>query len=317
MNPDLVSVGKALAGGVPMGAALVKEEVAAALSFGDHGTTFGGNLLACRAALVCLDELTAGLMDHVKKVGAHLEAQLREMQKKHPAIVEIRGAGLMWGLELNVRCRCRARSRHPAGRARQSHGGKGHPAAASARHHGGRAGSSARIARCRVQRSVRRSHDMKKPTRSARTSASDRRPRATRRKHSRSDSAESAGGSSSAPPAERADLAHRSLRRRRRRPRLDRRLRRARAAQPVARRNPLARRQREAARAGSRPPHRRRAEGPRSRSAASTTCVSSPISRRISRTWAFRSFRTPGCRRKSWPTAGPARCSGGANNSRW
>jgi acetylornithine/N-succinyldiaminopimelate aminotransferase len=101
MNPDLVPVGKALAGGVPMGAALVKEEVAAALAFGDHGTTFGGNLLACRAALVCLDQLTAGLMEHVKKTGAHLEARLREMQKKHPAIVEIRGAGLMWGLELN------------------------------------------------------------------------------------------------------------------------------------------------------------------------------------------------------------------------
>jgi acetylornithine/N-succinyldiaminopimelate aminotransferase len=102
MNPDLVPVGKALAGGVPMGAALVKEDVAAALAFGDHGTTFGGNLLACRAALVCLDQLTAGLMEHVKKTGAYLETKLREMQKKHPAIVEVRGAGLMWGLELNV-----------------------------------------------------------------------------------------------------------------------------------------------------------------------------------------------------------------------
>jgi acetylornithine/N-succinyldiaminopimelate aminotransferase len=102
MKPDLVSVGKALAGGVPMGAAIVKEEVAAALAFGDHGTTFGGNLLACRAALVCLDQLTSGLIDHVRNVGAHLEAKLRAMQKKHPAIVDVRGAGLMWGLELNV-----------------------------------------------------------------------------------------------------------------------------------------------------------------------------------------------------------------------
>ncbi len=162
MNPDLVPVGKALAGGVPMGAALVKEDVAAALAFGDHGTTFGGNLLACRAALVCLDQLTAGLMEHVKKTGAHLEAKLREMQKKHPAIVEVRGAGLMWGLELNVDAAPRARSRHPAGRAGESHGGKGHPVASSADYHGGRAGSGAWIARCRVQRSVRRSHDMKK-----------------------------------------------------------------------------------------------------------------------------------------------------------
>ncbi len=101
MNPDLVSVGKALAGGVPMGAALVKEDVAAALSFGDHGSTFGGNLLACRAALVCLDELNAGLMDHVRRVGAHLGSKLRDLKKKHPAIIDIRGAGLMWGLELN------------------------------------------------------------------------------------------------------------------------------------------------------------------------------------------------------------------------
>ncbi len=102
MSPDLVPVGKALAGGVPMGAALVKEDVAAALAFGDHGTTFGGNLLACRAALVCLDQITAGLMEQVKKTGAHLEARLREMQNRYPAIVEIRGAGLMWGIELNM-----------------------------------------------------------------------------------------------------------------------------------------------------------------------------------------------------------------------
>jgi acetylornithine/N-succinyldiaminopimelate aminotransferase len=102
MKPDLVSVGKALAAGVPMGAALVKEEVGAALSFGDHGSTFGGNLLACRAALVCLDEISGGLMDHVKTVGAHLESRLRELKAKHSAIVEVRGAGLMWGIELNM-----------------------------------------------------------------------------------------------------------------------------------------------------------------------------------------------------------------------
>ena len=85
-----------------MGAALVKENVGAALSFGDHGTTFGGNLLACRAALVCLDAISSTLIDHVKKVGAHLEMHLRALKAKHSAIVEIRGAGLMWGLELNM-----------------------------------------------------------------------------------------------------------------------------------------------------------------------------------------------------------------------
>ncbi len=101
LKPDLVSVGKALAGGVPMGAAIASEEVAGALSFGDHGSTFGGNLLACRAALVCLDALNSGLLEHVRAVGAHLESRLRELKKKHSVIGEIRGAGLMWGLELS------------------------------------------------------------------------------------------------------------------------------------------------------------------------------------------------------------------------
>jgi len=101
LKPDLVSVGKALAGGVPMGAALVSEQVAGALSFGDHGSTFGGNLLACRAAVVCLDALSGGVIDHVKKVGAHFERQLRALAARYPSIVEVRGAGLMWGLELN------------------------------------------------------------------------------------------------------------------------------------------------------------------------------------------------------------------------
>lgn len=102
LTPDLVPVGKALAAGVPMGAALVSERVAAAVSFGDHGSTFGGNLLACRAALVCLDALSGGLIDRVKTMGGYLERQLRALAAKHTAIVDIRGAGLMWGLELNM-----------------------------------------------------------------------------------------------------------------------------------------------------------------------------------------------------------------------
>ena len=55
-----MSLGKALGGGVPVGAALVSEEVADTISFGDHGSTYGGNLLACRAALCFLDELVGG-----------------------------------------------------------------------------------------------------------------------------------------------------------------------------------------------------------------------------------------------------------------
>src|SRR5438128_1943019 len=102
LRPDLVSVGKALGGGVPVGAALISEEVARTISFGDHGSTYGGNLLACRAALCFLDQLVGGgLLGHVNRVGRHFEARLRAIAAKQPLVKEVRGAGLMWGLELS------------------------------------------------------------------------------------------------------------------------------------------------------------------------------------------------------------------------
>jgi acetylornithine/N-succinyldiaminopimelate aminotransferase len=102
-RPDLVSVGKALGGGIPVGACLVSERVAGTISPGDHGSTYGGNLLACRAALVFLETLMdGGLQDQVRATGAHLERQLRTLRLRHPIIEEVRGAGLMWGLQLTV-----------------------------------------------------------------------------------------------------------------------------------------------------------------------------------------------------------------------
>jgi acetylornithine aminotransferase/acetylornithine/N-succinyldiaminopimelate aminotransferase len=102
LHPHLVSIGKALGGGVPIGAALVSQEVADTIAFGDHGTTYGGNLLACRAALCVLDEIVVGgLLDQIRRVGQHFERQLRALAGAHPSLVkEIRGSGLMWGLEL-------------------------------------------------------------------------------------------------------------------------------------------------------------------------------------------------------------------------
>ena len=103
LEPDLVSVGKALGSGVPVGAVLMSERVAQAISPGDHGTTYGGNLLACRAALFFLEQLMDnGLLDHVKTVGPLLERRLRTLALKHPVIVETRGAGLMQGLQLAI-----------------------------------------------------------------------------------------------------------------------------------------------------------------------------------------------------------------------
>ena len=101
--PDLISVGKALGSGVPVGAALVSEGVARTISAGDHGSTYGGNLLATRAAAFFLEQLLEhGLLDHVKRVGAHLERRLRALALEHPVVVEVRGAGLMRGIELRV-----------------------------------------------------------------------------------------------------------------------------------------------------------------------------------------------------------------------
>ena len=103
LTPDLISVGKALGGGVPVGAALVSELVAQAIAAGDHGSTYGGNLLGTRAAVVFLTELMDhGLLDHVKSVGVHFERRLRALALKHPIITEVRGAGLMRGLQLSV-----------------------------------------------------------------------------------------------------------------------------------------------------------------------------------------------------------------------
>jgi acetylornithine/N-succinyldiaminopimelate aminotransferase len=102
LKPDLMALGKALGAGVPIGAALMSEDVAAAVQPGDHGSTYGGNLLACRAALVFLDELVSGgLMQNVARVGAHLEAGLRAIAARQSSIRDVRGAGLMWGIEID------------------------------------------------------------------------------------------------------------------------------------------------------------------------------------------------------------------------
>lgn len=102
-EPDLISVGKALGSGVPIGAALVSERVAQTISPGDHGSTYGGNLLATRAAAFVLEQvMDHGLIEHVRTVGTHFERRLRTLALKHPVIVEVRGAGVMRGLQLNV-----------------------------------------------------------------------------------------------------------------------------------------------------------------------------------------------------------------------
>ena len=103
LKPDLMSLGKALGAGVPVGAALLSERVASAVAFGDHGSTYGGNLLACRAALVFLEALETGLVERVGRAGTRLESGLRAIASAHKEISDIRGAGLIWGLDVDER----------------------------------------------------------------------------------------------------------------------------------------------------------------------------------------------------------------------
>lgn len=102
IKPDIVTLAKGLAGGVPIGAFIAREEVAQAFTAGDHGTTFGGNPLACAAANVVLDTIpTKAMLDNINETGAYFKAMLTEYQQKYPTLIqEVRGVGLMLGLQL-------------------------------------------------------------------------------------------------------------------------------------------------------------------------------------------------------------------------
>lgn len=103
VKPDIVTLAKGLAGGVPIGAFICTEEVAQAFKPGDHGTTFGGNPLACAAANVVLDTVPdEKFLAHVEEVGKYFKDKLIDLQKKYPAqISEIRGEGLILGAQLD------------------------------------------------------------------------------------------------------------------------------------------------------------------------------------------------------------------------
>jgi acetylornithine/N-succinyldiaminopimelate aminotransferase len=102
--PDIVTLAKAIADGVPMGVCLARGEAARTLVPGDHGSTFGGQPLACAAALAVLDVLQEeDLMSHAARVGDRFLASLRRLQQAMPEkIQEARGLGLMVGLELSI-----------------------------------------------------------------------------------------------------------------------------------------------------------------------------------------------------------------------
>ena len=103
LSPDIITLAKALGGGVPIGAMLAKEEVAKAFQPGDHAATFGGNPLATQAALaatsVLLDEK---FIQEVAEKGQYLKSKLEKLQEEFPQITKVKGLGLMMGCELSI-----------------------------------------------------------------------------------------------------------------------------------------------------------------------------------------------------------------------
>ncbi|MCH5158044.1 MAG: aspartate aminotransferase family protein [Clostridiales bacterium] len=99
IQPDIITMAKGIAGGIPMGACLASEEVGTAFRLGDHGSTFGGNSLACAAAKKTLEILTSGLLESSAAVGEYLGERLAHFSK-YNFISDIRGKGLMRGIQL-------------------------------------------------------------------------------------------------------------------------------------------------------------------------------------------------------------------------
>lgn len=103
VEPDIFTLAKALAGGIPIGALCAKEKVASAFEPGDHGSTFGGNPLACTAGLAVMKTvLDEDLPGHAREMGDYFKKQLEKLAEKQTVISEVRGLGLMLGVQLRA-----------------------------------------------------------------------------------------------------------------------------------------------------------------------------------------------------------------------
>jgi acetylornithine/N-succinyldiaminopimelate aminotransferase len=102
IEPDVMSSAKGIGGGFPLGAILAKEKVAQYLKAGTHGSTYGGNPLACAAGNAVLDVILGdGFLGHVDRVARHLWRGLLELAQRHPTVIEgVQGAGLLLGIRL-------------------------------------------------------------------------------------------------------------------------------------------------------------------------------------------------------------------------
>ena len=103
IEPDMMTLAKSLAGGVPIGALLIKKKVAESFEPGDHASTFGGNPLATAAGVAALTAiLEEGMLENCQKVGSYFLGRLEEVKGKFPFVQEVRGKGLILGMELKM-----------------------------------------------------------------------------------------------------------------------------------------------------------------------------------------------------------------------
>ncbi|HQG04565.1 MAG TPA: aspartate aminotransferase family protein [Thermoleophilia bacterium] len=100
VEPDIMTLAKGIADGWPLSAFIARPEIADAFQVGDHLSTFGGNPVSCAAALANIEFLTGGVIDEAARKGEALMARFRELQRTQPLIGEVRGKGLMIGVEL-------------------------------------------------------------------------------------------------------------------------------------------------------------------------------------------------------------------------
>ena len=103
VEPDILTLAKSLAGGVPIGALLIKKEISDGFKPGDHASTFGGNPLASAAGVAALTAiLEEGMLENCRKMGGYFLSELDKMKNKFPFIKEVRGKGLILGMELKM-----------------------------------------------------------------------------------------------------------------------------------------------------------------------------------------------------------------------
>jgi len=105
VKPDIITLAKSIANGIPLGATIIDNKYAGVFNYGDHGSTFGGNLISCAVAIEVIKKIDDKLLKNVEVVGKYFHDKLSELKNKYNFIISVRGVGLMLGIELKFNAR--------------------------------------------------------------------------------------------------------------------------------------------------------------------------------------------------------------------